>query len=213
MRRRRRTPSDAKAEILSATAAELERKPLHRITVGGIMRGTSLTREAFYAYFRDVDDAISTLVEPVRDEAVALVEIWAQTTVDPMTDAQLALRGFADHFRKYGRLLRALSDAAARSPRAARVWHGVIDPPIAIGIEKIRREMEAGHISGIDPEPIAIALQAMNIRYLFEHVADEPDADVDRVVETLLQIWARVLYKDDPENLAWLGETGSIADE
>jgi AcrR family transcriptional regulator len=201
--RRRRKPADAAAEILAATAEQLEERPLHELTVGGIMAATSLTREAFYVYFRDIEDAVTKLVEPVRDEARDLSEIWANSTLDPMADAHMALTGFADHFRKYGRLLRALSDAAARSPRANAVWHGVIDPPLVVVIQKIRREMELGRISDIEPERVAVALQAMNIRYLFEQVADKPDPDVEQVVQTLLQVWSRVLYKDDPENLEW----------
>jgi hypothetical protein len=61
-------------------------------------------------------------------------------------------------------------------------------------IERVRADMRAGRITGIDPEPTVRALVAMNRACFFEQLVGKPDADLDGLVDVLHKVWTRALY-------------------
>jgi hypothetical protein len=63
---------------------------------------------------------------------------------------------------------------------------------------RVRADMRAGRIRGIDPETTVRALVAMNRATFMQELVGRPDADVERVVDTLHLIWIRALYVRDP---------------
>ena len=54
--RRRRTPEEAKFEIVQVARKFLSKQPFRELTVGKLMERTQIGRSAFYAYFTDVYD-------------------------------------------------------------------------------------------------------------------------------------------------------------
>ena len=72
--RRRRRPEDAEREILDAAEALFTRRPVDAVTIDEVMSETGLSRQAFYAYFRDRHHLIARVVGRLaaqRDEVLS----------------------------------------------------------------------------------------------------------------------------------------------
>jgi AcrR family transcriptional regulator len=193
--RRRRRPEDAAEEILSAAAELLRRRPSHEVTVDAVMAHTTLSRAAFYAYFRDRADLITRLVEQVRDELDGVLDIWRDATGEPGTEPRTALLGMARIYLKHGRLLRALAEASGRDAEAEHAYKWFESAGVRDTAKRIRRGIREGRVpKQLDAEGTAQALCVMNQRYFMDKLADDPSADPEPVVDTLLAIWNRTLY-------------------
>jgi AcrR family transcriptional regulator len=192
--RRRRRPEEAEREILRAATRLLAERPSLEVTIGAIMSATSLSRKSFYVYFRDRYDLLRRLVEPLSAERDAIVaELWREGA-DLAAGGRAALLALAGLYARHGRLLRALAEASSQDPEARRAWREFIEPVIEGHAEKIREEVKAGRVTGIEPEPTARALIGMNLQYFFDQLVDEPDPDLEATADTLLTIWQRTLY-------------------
>lgn len=163
------------------------------MTVGAIMRRTTLTRKSFYVYFKDRFDLLTRLIEPLQEQRDKIVDAFYGAD-DPLHAARTTLIALAQLYAEHGRLLRALAHASEQDAQTRRVWHEFLAPVIAGHAEMILAEIAAGRISGLDPEPTARALVGMNLQVFFEELVDRPDPDIERVVDTLLRIWVRALY-------------------
>jgi AcrR family transcriptional regulator len=192
--RRRRAPEEARGEILDAAEGVIRERPLDALTVTAVMARTTLTRNAFYVYFRDVYDLVARLVDRLRREADTTMAELIEGDGDPLVQGRRALLAAARLYHEHGELLRALATAADRDPSAARAWAEFIEPSHTAMTARIRADMRRGRISGIDPEPTVRALVAMNRACFFQELVGKPDADVERLVDTLHAIWIRTLY-------------------
>ena len=193
--RRRRQPEEAEREILDAAEALVRDLPLPEVTVARIMAATTLSRNSFYVYFRDRYDLIARLVERLRAEADATMAAFADPAAPPeagRTALAAAARLYVDH----GELLRALYEAAAHDDSAAQAWAAFAAPSETATTARVRAEMRAGRIAGIDPEATVRALIAMNRACFFNQLVGRPEADVDALVDVLHTIWMRALYLD-----------------
>jgi AcrR family transcriptional regulator len=190
-KRRRRRPEEAEREILDAARQLLSSRPAHEVTVSAIMDATTLSRKSFYVYFRDRHDVITRLVAPLRTRGDEAMEAWRGG--DLVGDGRAALRAVAQLYADEGPLLRALFESSARDHEAWLVWREFTEPVIALVADRIRAETAAGRIAGLDAEPTARALISMNLRCFFDQLVDQPDPDIDGLVDTLLTIWVRTL--------------------
>jgi TetR/AcrR family transcriptional regulator, ethionamide resistance regulator len=196
--RRRRSPEEAEREILDAAERIVRDRPPDELTVKSVMEETTLTRNAFYAYFRDRYDLIARLVQRLRAEADAGMEAFVDSDSDRVAAGREALATAAHLYADHGELLRALADAATSDRHAARAWQEFIEPSHTAVTARVREDVRRGLISGIDPEPTVRALVAMNRACFFQELVVNPDADVERLVDTLHLIWVRTLYGLDP---------------
>ena len=196
--RRRRSPDEAEREILDAAEALVRELPLSDVNVARVMAATTLSRNSFYVYFRDRFDLIARLVARLREEADATMATFAADTSSPDA-AREALRAAAQLWRDHGELLRALHESAAHDESAARAWADFAAQTETIMTERVRAEMRAGRIEGIDPEATVRALVAMNRACFLDQLVGRPDADLEAVVGVLHQIWIRALYMRDAD--------------
>lgn len=192
--RRRRAPEEAEAEILDAAERLLRTRALGELTVSELMAETTLSRNSFYVYFRDRYELLARLVERLRAHADATMAAFAAPDSPGRDTGRAALAAAARLYSEHGELLRALADAAPHDESAARAWAEFVEPSHTAVTERVRAEMRRGRIEGIDPEPTVRALIAMNRACFFEELAGKPDADVDRLVDVLYEIWMRALY-------------------
>jgi AcrR family transcriptional regulator len=193
-RRRRRRPEEAEREILDAAEALLRERPSHEVTVVAVMARTTLSRKSFYVYFRDRHELIARLVAPLREELdarIAEVRVAQETVSD---QARAVFLEVARIYVEHGELLRALRESSGHDEDAERVWHEFTDPPIVELAALIRAETEAGRSEGLDPDATARALVTMNLGCFFDQLIGNPRADVEQLVETLVEIWARTIY-------------------
>lgn len=196
-KRRRRRPEDARREILDAAAALLEERPAAEVTIQAIMARTTLSRKSFYVYFRDRADLLASLLMPLRADADAALARWRSAT-DSVPAGREALLSAAILYRDHGALLRALAHASFHDPEIARVWRGAVDQVITVAKEQIEAANRTGQHPDLAVETTARALVTMNVQYLLEQVAVDPEADVDDAVATLATIWERTIYLRAP---------------
>jgi AcrR family transcriptional regulator len=183
--RRRRRPEEAEREIFEAGRELFVERPWHEVTVGEIMERTTLSRKSFYVYFRDRYELIARIVAPLRERGdEVMADLGARATI----------LGIARIYHENGELLRALAEAARWDREAERVWRGFTEGPIARIAQWIEEGVASGAMQPTDPEPTARRLVGMNLYAFFDELAGRPDADVERLVDTLNEIWTRVLY-------------------
>jgi AcrR family transcriptional regulator len=191
-KRRRRSPAQARTEIIDAATRLLAELPSHEVTVSAIMSATTLSRKSFYGYFRDRAALLAELIAPLRAETDAAVAHWRES--DDMVGAgRQALRRAAILYRRHGAVLRALAAASERDEDAATVWRSVIEPVVTVAAEKI-----AIASTELDPRRTAEALVCMNVHYLLDRMPTASPADLDTAVTTLTVIWERTLFLAHP---------------
>lgn len=186
--RRRRSPQDARQEILDAARQLIAERPLNEVTVGAIMERTTLSRKSFYVYFRDRSELVIALVRPLRAQADAALELWAGAE-DAVGAGRAALRAAARLYRQHGTIMRALFWASAQDPDLAAARHDLTEPVIDTAVRVI------GPIAA-DQDPQCLratvrALVTMNVHSMLALAADATDADLDQLVDTLATIWER----------------------
>jgi AcrR family transcriptional regulator len=201
--RRRRRPDEAEREILDAAEALFARRPVHTVTIDEVMAETGLSRQAFYAYFRDRHHLIARVVTRLaarRDEALAGWE--GPTAPDPIAASRAELTRLARFYLEHGDLLRALAEGAHRDQDAAEAWSAYVESVVAVIAARIKEGVETGLVSPFAaPEETARALCWMNNQYLLERFLDRRDRDVDAAVEVLHEIWKRsILYAPVPDD-------------
>jgi AcrR family transcriptional regulator len=194
--RRRRTPAQARAEILQAARELLEERPSEEVTVVAIMERTTLSRKSFYVYFRDRGDLFASLVEPLRVDADETLLRWREAT-DIVAAGRVALRSAALMYARHGTILRALANASHADEEAARVWREVVGSVVDVAAQKIAEATALGDSEGLDPQRSAQALVTMNVHYFLDEIAANPDPDIDAAVATLTRIWERTIYLRD----------------
>jgi TetR/AcrR family transcriptional regulator, ethionamide resistance regulator len=197
-RRRRRTPEQAEAEIVTAAEALLRERPFRELTVDEVMRRTELSRPSFYVYFRDRHHLVLRVVERIGAELFTLAERWFKGGRDGPAEIRAALEGIVDAFRDHGPVLRALSDAARDDPRVEEVYGGLVRRFAEATRQHIRDEQAAGNALALDPDETARALMYMGERYLLETLGQPSSTSPATVTTTLTTIWTRTLYGQDP---------------
>ena len=210
--RRRRSPDAAVEEILEAAEQVYRERLGEGVTVSAIMDRTTLSRKAFYVYFRGLDELIVRLVARIRNEADAAIVRYVAEDSDIVEEGKAALRAVAELYHRHGPLIRALAESSRADPEAKRAWQSFTDPVKAAIADRVRAEARAERISGIDVDATVAALIGMNIAAFFENLIDREDPDLDRLVETLHTIWVRVFYGTEAPGAAGLAQeatTGS----
>jgi TetR/AcrR family transcriptional regulator, ethionamide resistance regulator len=194
-RRRRRRPEEAEREILDAAEQLLRERPSHDVTVMAVMERTTLSRKSFYVYFRDRHDLIARLVAPLRAE-IDTHAAEAREAHDNVRDwTRAVFLDVARVYRQHGELLRALRESSGQDEDAERAWREFTDPPIAEMEALIRAEVKAGRAEGLDPKRTARALITMNLGCFFEQLIGKPRAKPEPLVDTLVEIWMRTIYR------------------
>ena len=173
----------------------LRERPSHEVTVVAVMERTTLSRKSFYVYFRDRHELIARLVAPLREEIDTRAAELRAIYDDPRDRFRALFLEVARVYMRHGELLRALRESSGQDEDAERVWREFTDPPIAAMVAFIREEMKAGRASGLDADRTARALITMNLGCFFEQLIGKPRAKPEPLVETLVEIWMRALYR------------------
>ena len=74
--RQRRTPDEARAEILSAAHRFLDERPCREMNVDTLMQRSALGRSSFYVYFRDRYEVVQALIAGILKEVDLFAETW-----------------------------------------------------------------------------------------------------------------------------------------
>jgi TetR/AcrR family transcriptional regulator, ethionamide resistance regulator len=194
VKRRRRRPEEAEAEILAAAERFLRRRPFRDLQVANLMDETGLRRSSFYHYFRDRHDVVVRLVEKLSSELTPMNEMWFQDEQDPAGSLRVGSRGVGEFWAKHGPVLRAIAEAAIHDRKVEKAHRALVDRIAQGTADRIRVDVTHGRTAPLDPDETARALIAMSERFLNERLGRPGRRDWRPVVETLSRIWLRTLY-------------------
>ena len=198
--RRRRTPQEARAEIIEAARGFLATRGFADLTVGALMARTRIGRSAFYAYFKDVYELSEIFVHEVAERIDSSATIWWEHDGDPRSQVRAGLQRAIEFWQVNGRMIRALEQAATRDRRLRKIW--LTDfalRPVARVAGGIRRQQAAGLIGPMDADEVSRALNRFNLSYLNDCFGTDRQRDTVKVLDTLERVWFGTLYGKPPE--------------
>lgn len=192
--KRRQARTETRRQILDAAERFLRERPFRELSVEALMAETGHTRTVFYRHFDDLADLSMAILQDVGNELYEVVQRWIGSVSEGRSAANEALAGIVDFFVRHGPLVRAVAEAAYHDDEIERLFDGFVTMFTDMTEKVLEEEITAGRVAELDPKETARALNLMNVRYLLDSFGREPQADRDRVVETLTRIWGRVLY-------------------
>ena len=193
--RRRRTPEEAKLEIVEATRRYLLKKSFHTLTIEKLMQATKIGRSAFYAYFNNVYDLAEIFIYEVAAEIEKGAGDWYADRGDPVAQIRAGLLNGIKFWEKNGPMIRGLYEASMQDRRLARIWRDKVAlHPINSVAEKIQREQAAGLIGPFDAREMSIALNRFNLTYLNDRLGEGRPRNRDIILQTLERVWIGTLY-------------------
>ena len=192
--RRRRSPEEATAEIITAAEALLRERPFRELTVDEVMRRTDLSRPSFYVYFRDRAQLVLRVVERIGGELVEATRPWYEEGGAGPAQAREGLARVVEVYRRHGPVMCALADAASHDRDVEIAYGALIGSFVDATARQLEAEIAAGRIAPLEPSETAKALILMTERYLNLALGREPFTAHEVVTETLSTIWLRTLY-------------------
>ncbi|MEM1138772.1 MAG: TetR/AcrR family transcriptional regulator [Pseudomonadota bacterium] len=200
-RRIRRTPEQARAEILGAAERLLNTHALTELRVEDLMSEAGMTRSAFYHYFADLNSVARGLLDRIEADIMEWVEAWVSmpTGEAPAASGESAMRTVMEMgvqiFHQHRVLLTAIYGAVHADTALRSHWKATIfEPFLGPVTDLVTRQKQAGLVDVVDPRATVEALLMMNERVLIERVPQVPEARRPLVADTIFQIWHRALY-------------------
>ena len=196
-RRIRRSPEQARAEIVAAAEAALEEVGFQELTVELVMQRTGMTRSAFYHYFTGLDELALGMLEHCEADIRASQDGWLESAEagDPeaATIAYLtAMFGVLEHHRRH---VVAVAQAASTSITVYWAWQRrVVDHFVERTAAFIRHEVERGRSRREDPERVARALVSMNNAMNQYNMARDDRDSPETMGRVVGGIWNAVIY-------------------
>ncbi|MFI6306156.1 TetR/AcrR family transcriptional regulator [Amycolatopsis thailandensis] len=191
--KRRETPSKGdlrEQAILDAAEVLLEQEHAEPMTVESIAKGAGISRGSLYFYFGSKQEVLAALVA----RTVARLYLDEQSA-DPGLPAHDTVRravgNAARAWREHGPVMRAAVEFGPEVPEIARLWRETI----ANNAEAMTRVLVAGGLpAGDGPTGAAALAQALcwMTERNFYHASTQPGG-LDRMTETMVEIWCRLL--------------------
>jgi TetR/AcrR family transcriptional regulator, ethionamide resistance regulator len=192
--RHRRRREDSRRRILDATLALLEDRAWAEVSLDEVMRRAELSRTAFYRHFDDRELLLPALLEDVGVRLDEVVAIWTRSEGDPVAALRRALAALVEAWRRHGRLLQAVGDAANQDRDIRAGYMELADRMVAVVAERIAADVAAGRSAVRDPLEVGRALVWMNDRYLEALFGRPPLGDPARAADALAEVWIATVY-------------------
>ena len=192
---RRRTPEEAKQEIIEVARGYLSRNRFRDLTVDKLMRQTQIGRSAFYVYFKDVYDLAEIFIHELAGQIESGAADWLDRDGPPIERVRLALKNAVSFWETNGGMIRALEEATTQDERLQRIWRDEVSMrPVRRVAEAIRRDQAAGLIGPLDAQEMSLALNRFNMTYLNDCFGSGRKRNSRVVLETLERVWISSLY-------------------
>ncbi len=198
-KRVRRTPENARAEILAAAEAALRDSDFHSLTVETLMERTGMTRSLFYHYFKSLEEIVIALFESVEAEVKGAVDAWleGEDTADPRANTVDHLTRMYEVWREHANLMRAMEQAAGRNKEAYARWQQqIVESYIDKTEAFIRRQIELGRSRVEDPRGVAHVLILMNLAVATDQIDRRVPETPARLGVVVGHIWNSAVYSD-----------------
>jgi len=192
--RSRRSPEEARQEILDAATRFLYEHPFRDMTVAKLMDQTLTGRSSFYEYFRDRYDLAEALLKMIKNLGLKAAGPWFVGSGRSLPALRQALRDIIEVYVEHGPIMRAVAEAAPMDEKLDGLWRDFFQVFTRATAERIVKDQKAGHIPPINAHETAHALTHMDIAYLIDRFGKHPQGDPETALNTLFRIWASTLY-------------------
>lgn len=201
-RSRRHGPEEARQEIMDSAVRFLWAQSFRDLTIGELMGDTSLSRPAFYQYFKDLHELIETLLSEVGAVMHQTANPWINGEGEPIAALRESLRGVVQTALDHGPVLRAISEAAPLDERLEKTWSAFMgrwDERVEARIKVQQRDALISQ--SLNARRIASALNSLDATLLIAEFGRRPQGDPEAVLDTLHHIWVATLYGSPPKKL------------
>jgi TetR/AcrR family transcriptional regulator, ethionamide resistance regulator len=182
--------------ILDAADEFLTDHPFRDLTVSGLMQATSVSRPAFYQYFRDRYDIAAALIDRIAEAVMGAGQDWLSGSADPIPGCSAGVHAYVANVSPYAYVIRAICDAAAADDRIDRLWRqGLMQRYMDAVSRRIRSDQATGNIPAeVDPDLTAQALVMLTERFTCDCLGKPQCASDDKFAEVLARMWCATLY-------------------
>ncbi|MGH3151306.1 MAG: TetR/AcrR family transcriptional regulator, partial [Streptosporangiaceae bacterium] len=199
---RRAAPSsgaatDLREAILAVTARLLADHSFADLAVSDILKSAEVSRGTFYFYFDSKQAVLAELVRRAVAQGHAAASPWLAVPADPVAALRAGTTAGAELWRASAPVLRAIVENWRTDPRLTELWLEQMQGFTDAAIGQISADPRALQIlHGQDIQAVASALTWLSERlYYLAAIGTPPFADQDTLVDTLVSIWAAVLYR------------------
>ena len=180
-------------KLLDAGIDVFGRKGYHAARVDDIVKVANTSHGTFYLYFSNKEDLFRALTRDVEDAMSTLIESLGELTPDADDHAELRawLAKFADLHRHYGAVIRAWTEAEIDATSFGRAADNVLgDLASALG-----KRIAASPGIDIDPRVAALALVAMIERSSYYKITGQlGSVDDDGLIDAQANILLAALF-------------------
>lgn len=182
--------------ILDAADQFLRTHPFRDLTVSGLMQATSVSRPAFYQYFRDRYDIAAALIDRLADAVSKAGRDWMSGSADAIAGCSAGVHSYVTAVAAQAYVMRAICDAAAADERIDRLWRQGLMQRYMDGVSRrIRADQAAGVIAKeMDAELTARALVMLTVQFTCDCLGKPDCASDEKFADTLSHIWCSTLY-------------------
>jgi AcrR family transcriptional regulator len=158
------------------------------------MAGTTLSRPAFYQYFKDVHDLIVSFLRDVEAVMHETASPWLKGEGDPVASLRESNWGVVQTCVKHGPIIRAIVEAAPLDERLEQAWTSFMERWDDAAESRIVAQQRDGLIPPLDARRIAKALNSLDVNLVVAAFGRHPQDDPEEVLETMHRVWSSTLY-------------------
>ena len=193
-----------RAEIHNAAFKFLWSRPFREMTVGSLMKLTSVSRASFYNYFEDPYELVESLLVIIESDVLVGATPWLGDDGDPVALLHESLAAEVNICYRCGPFLKAVRDAGATDARVETAWYeflGRFDDAVS---ERIAADQALGLIESFDPKPVATALNQIDASMYVREFGQRPRGQKEPVLDAISRLWISSLYGQ-----RWVAERAS----
>ena len=199
----RRTPEEARQEIIDVARDYISRNGFRDLTVDKLMQGTEIGRSAFYVYFAGIRELAAVFVYELSAKIEAASAGWRHSAGDPIARAPATMRGAVEFWEANGPMIRALEEASWQDDHLRAAFQDEIDLRLIMKTtEAILRDQAKGWIGPMDPREMSAALNRFTMTYLNDRFGNSrrksKSIDKETAIEVLVRVWTATLYGKVP---------------
>ena len=168
------------------------------MTVGEVMRRTTLSRPAFYQYFTDLQDLMVSLLGEIEAVMHETASPWIDGEGDPIAALRESNLGVVQTCLKHGHIIRAIVEAAPLDERLEQAWTSFMERWDDAVEARILAQQQEGLIPPCDARRIANALNLLDVNLVVAAFGRHPQDDPSDVLETMHFVWSSTLYGRPP---------------